>query len=402
MLLLLAQALAQSAPPPVVGGEEAPEGSWPDAAAVYFGNQVGCTGTLIAPNLVLTAGHCAGGISAVKVGTVDYTTGGEQIRVRETIEYPDSQRTYDVSLLILDRDATAEPRPLALGCVLDEYLYDGAPIAIVGYGAINAAGTRYPTHLYQAFSVVTDADCSDTSTGCQRSVSPNGEVAAGGDGVDSCYGDSGGPLYLDVDGEYYLVGVTSRGVNGSSNCGLGGIYVRPDAIRDWIESESGVTLPEPVCNSAPAPTADPITVVEGRTAYSQVSPNDADAGDAHTFAVTAPPAFGSASVDGDGRVTYDADGGPGDTTVDVAVTDRDGAVGLVTLAVHVEPKTDDPPAGDDTGTAADDDTGAPPRRDQDPGEEQPGGCGCTSRSGAGASWWLLAGLAALVSRRNLR
>lgn len=397
MLLLVSLVLAQSVPPPVVGGTEVVGNTWPDVAAVYFGNQVGCTGTLIAPNLVLTAGHCAGGITKVKVNTDDYTEGGEELRVRETIEYPDSQRTYDVALLILEGNASVTPRTLARGCILDEYLYDGAPIAIVGYGAINAGGTRYPTSLYEAYSVVTDADCSDLSIGCQRSVSPGGEVAAGGEGVDSCYGDSGGPLYLDADGTYYLVGVTSRGVNGSSNCGLGGIYVRPDAVLDWIESESGVTLPEPTCNLPPVPTAEDIVVVEGRTAYAQVQANDPDAGDTHRFAITAPPAFGTASVDGDGQVTYVADGGPGETTLDVTVTDQDGAAGVVTLAVDVEPKADEPSPYDDSGTGDGEDPGS--RRGQDGAEEKPGGCGCAS-AGGGVGGELLLAVAALARRRR--
>lgn len=400
LVLLAAVALADPAPPPVVGGTEVTGNTWPDTAAVYFGNQVGCTGTLVAPNLVLTAGHCVGGITKVKVGTDDYTSGGEEIRVRQTIEYPDSQRTYDAAVLVLERDATTPPRTLALDCVLDDHLRDGAEVQIVGYGATNSAGTRYPTSLYEATTTVTDADCSDYATGCERSVSPNGEVAAGGDGVDSCYGDSGGPLYLLADGAYYLVGITSRGVNGSSLCGYGGIYVRPDAIADWIESETGVTLARPTCNLPPAPSADPIEVVEGNTAYSQVLPNDPDAADTHTFTLTADPAFGAASVDGDGRVTYVADGGPGTTTLIVTVEDDAGGSAAVTIDVAVaeraggEDDTGGGGGGDDTELPGGDD------RDADPsGGVKMGACACGTTSAPGAGWLLLVG-AALVARRR--
>ena len=122
----------------VVGGAQASQGAWPDTAAIVFqGNQVGCTGTLIAPNLVLTASHCIGGISKVKLGTNNYNSGGEEIRVIREIGHPQHWSNYDVGVLVLERDATTvEPRPIAQGCILDQYLYDGADVAIVVYGAI--------------------------------------------------------------------------------------------------------------------------------------------------------------------------------------------------------------------------------------------------------------------------
>src|SRR4030095_12862362 len=61
VLLALAPALALASsgdPMRVIGGTEVPAGKWPDAVAV-LGAQGSCTGTLIAPDVVLTAGHCA-------------------------------------------------------------------------------------------------------------------------------------------------------------------------------------------------------------------------------------------------------------------------------------------------------------------------------------------------------
>ena len=387
-MLLLSIALA-APPPPVVGGEPAPDGAWPDTAAIYFRSGVGCTGTLITPNLVLTAGHCAGGITEVKVGATDYTdTTGETIPVAEEHEYPDSQRSYDVTLLVLERDSTVPPRPIALDCVLTEYLHDGADIAIVGYGATNPQGTRYPTNLYQAFSTVTDADCSNAATGCERSISPNGEVAAGGDGVDSCYGDSGGPLYLAVHGDYYLVGVTSRGVSGSTDCGLGGIYVRPDAIVDWIESTSGEVLPRPDCtpNLAPNPTAASISVDEGSVGTTQVEANDPDPGDRHTFAIVTAPDLGTAVLEPSGYLTYTADGGPGTTGIVILVTDDGDPAesGTVTVEVDVSPAGGADPPPDDAG--------------DDLTDKEPGGCGCATGGNVGAGWLFAA--VALARRRG--
>ncbi len=52
------------AEPPVIGGSNAPAGKWPDVVAILFPDGSGgadtqeCTGTLVAPTVALTAGHC--------------------------------------------------------------------------------------------------------------------------------------------------------------------------------------------------------------------------------------------------------------------------------------------------------------------------------------------------------
>src|SRR5450432_1200765 len=45
---------------PIVGGHDAAVGAWPDAVAVLTNGALHCGGILIAPDLVVTAGHCCG------------------------------------------------------------------------------------------------------------------------------------------------------------------------------------------------------------------------------------------------------------------------------------------------------------------------------------------------------
>jgi MYXO-CTERM domain-containing protein len=365
--LLLIHSLTYAAP--VVGGSQAPEGMWDDCAAIYFGNDVGCTGTLIAPNVVLTASHCIGGISKVKLATNDWRQQGEEIRVIQQIGHPQHWSNYDVGVLVLQHDAETEPRPIAQGCILDEYLYDGADVAIVGYGAIDQWGNQYVPQLQEAYTTVTDHDCSDISSGCYPAISPGGEIGAGGSGIDACYGDSGGPLYLITERGNFLVGVTSRAFSYVTvPCRDGGIYVRPDAVIDWIEAQTGVEIPTVSCNEPPAPTVKRIEVEAGRTASVRIQHNDPD-DDEHSYEVVEQPDHGKLEVFSEGMLRMTADKGDDAVGPDWALVQVSDGEYTVDLEVPIEI------------------------------QERSCGCAAGTRHGAGLSLALL-GLLGLARRRR--
>jgi len=256
--------VAASLSPNVVGGTPAKPGAWPDAVAVLSRNAA-CTGTLITPDVVLTAGHCIDTDPVlVVVNTIDYgKPGGEAIRVARSVAYPRWQESYDVGVVVLEHPAKAKPRAVASACTLRYSLVEQALMHVVGFGLTSRSGTGENTRLHEGLIPVVDATCSGDPA-CNAAIAPGGEFTAGGNGVDSCFGDSGGPVYVDTPAGPALAGVVSRAYQpGGPPCGGGGVYVRADKVVSWIEREVHETVSRTTCKGAaddgttvgePAPT----------------------------------------------------------------------------------------------------------------------------------------------------
>jgi endonuclease G len=250
-------ALAGVLDPPVVGGTPVPAGEWPDVVLVVAPTAA-CSGTLVAPDVVLTAGHCIETHpQLVVIGTVDYNQpGGEAIRVKSAVAYPDWQHHYDVGVLVLEHAAAAKPRAIASACTVKEHFAAGAAVHLVGFGLTTRAGTGMNTKLEEADLPVVDATCARDPY-CQPAIAPNGEFTAGGNGTDSCFGDSGGPLYLPAPRGASLIGVVSRGMEvAGAPCGGGGVYVRADKVVPWIEETTGRKLTRSPCDDGKADGED--------------------------------------------------------------------------------------------------------------------------------------------------
>jgi endonuclease G len=365
----------------ILGGANAPAGKWPDVVAVRERGSQFCTGTLIAPTVVLTAGHCNDpALDNVLIGTSSLArpAEGEIIQVTKKVEYPSSQRNADLAVLVLASPSKFMPRPIASGWVRND-IKNGAQVALVGFGAIDRDGSQFIPDLQEATTTITDADCT-TSSGCNPPVKPGGELGAGGMGIDTCGGDSGGPLYLATDYGTFLAGATSRGYDDNQfYCSEGGIYVRPDKFVEWIEMAAGV----PVARG-PEPTAEAITVVRGNGAETSIVHNDPKSDD-HTFAITTPMTMGTAAVRDDGRLRVCPKNDiTGPDSLVVTVTDKQDPTRTATVKVPVTITDGD--AGDNCDPNAFEDDG--------------GGCCDSGRSAGGALPLSLGVLAFLIRRRR--
>src|SRR3954454_9619257 len=249
--MAVAVAITASPAAAVVGGNDASPGEYPAIAEITFG-PFECTGTLIAPDWVLSAGHC-GSVTGAAVASpvswpaalIDVRVGGlhpgdgEQVPVKQVYLNPNYLLTsgYDISLLNLSRASTKTP--VTVAGAAERSLWDPADLeTIVGWGATKE-GRDLPDTLQEGqVPITTDKYCA----GAYYDFDAATMVCAGFPqaGVDPCQGDSGGPMFGQTSGgALKVVGSTSFG-EGCAEPGKPGVYARvaDSTLREWIRSHA--------------------------------------------------------------------------------------------------------------------------------------------------------------------
>jgi hypothetical protein len=261
--MLFAMALPAAA---ITGGQ--PDGNrHPNVGLILFYDATGrfrCSATLVSPSILITAAHCTEGTLGSTLVTFDsviaqqppspfpvaadpsvgYTP--EEITAAGYLSgtaythpdysgFTDIANWNDVGVIVLDEPVTGiAPATLAPTNYLDQFtqpLLNKTNFEVVGYGTEvrkPESGPQKPQPMSYPLlrRYTTSPGQKLTPQILQLNGNPNDPHGGGG----TCFGDSGGPVFLDG----YLVAVTSYGY--TLNCRYLGGYQRVDitVVQNWL------------------------------------------------------------------------------------------------------------------------------------------------------------------------
>ncbi|EKF73809.1 Serine endopeptidase/trypsin-like serine proteinase family protein [Alcanivorax hongdengensis A-11-3] len=265
-LILPPMAWAAQASPRVIGGDSAPASRWPWMTQVAIEDPASdnqfysCGGSQISPRWVITAAHCMGEVGAnPDPSTIHLFIGQSAFRndiyngitARQVIihpnyhVFPDNAQNHDLALIRIDPrtgdniwPSLASDQTTTLEKASQSQRNEA--VTVLGWGTTSPDSNTLAQTLQEArLDYVPRSMCRSKSPYtitdymvCAQELNPS---ASDPNGEDTCYGDSGGPLFVGTDRNPWLIGVTSFGTSKCAN-GLPSIYTSMQDEAATLES----------------------------------------------------------------------------------------------------------------------------------------------------------------------
>jgi secreted trypsin-like serine protease len=249
----------------IIGGQPAQPGTFPWMAYVldFKGDSAEqCSGTVVAPNLVLTAGHCA---EDVQSGAVNEAAGYQVTTGNVDWAAPQAERQVSgVSRVIVcgcfDRDTTVGDVALlqlstptsAPAIALAARPPAGTAALLAGWGETHVGQATPVERLQWANTLV------QSPQSCEREATPfnpQGEICtidAPARQTGACFGDSGGPLLVSEPsaiGGMVQIGVASH-VYDECTTTSPSVFTRVDAVAAWVRGWAQTLAEEPSASAS--------------------------------------------------------------------------------------------------------------------------------------------------------
>jgi len=233
----------------IVGGQEADKHEYPwMVALVHRGKKSPfCGGSLITERHVLSAAHCFDRVTKdnmeVLVGLhsihqTDFKR-HEVSKIDNHRKWSDRDVDYDYSILTIHPSVRGSSlMPVCLPADTNTK-YLGQKATLTGWGKVSTDGPGSPVLKEVELTVISDKVCKAKYRNVWRLDSSH--ICAMAPGENSCDGDSGGPLIVEENGRWTLVGV----VNGGHSRGcvdvmpeIPSVYSRVTEVMNWIRKRT--------------------------------------------------------------------------------------------------------------------------------------------------------------------